>query len=167
MTPRPRVQEDLCLAYLRAVCASAGTTVSAPPDYGVDVEIGYVVRRGGEYRDLGHRIGVQAKASTMATVRDGFLIHDLEARNYRDLIARTGIPRILVVLAQPTDEALWFEQTSERVSIGGCAYWAHLRGGPPVDNVNTVRVMIPVAQRLDVEAIQGPLYTLARRIRLR
>lgn len=167
MTPRPRLHEDLCLAYLRPVCASAGATVHAPPDYGVDLEIGYVVRRGDEHRDLGHRVGVQAKASAVATIRDGTLIHDLDAKNYRDLIARTGIPRILVVLAQPADEADWFEQTDAHVAIGGCAYWAHLRGGPPADNVGTVFVMIPTSRRLDVAALRGPLYALARRIRLR
>lgn len=110
---------------------------------------------------------MQAKATTLAEVRDGFLVHDLEARNYRDLIARTGIPRVLVVLAQPRDESLWCQQTDQALTLGGCAYWAHLRGSPAVDNVATVRVVIPLAQRLDVDALRGPLYDLARRIRLR
>lgn len=167
MTPHPRQQEDLCLAYLRAVCARAGATAHAPPDYGVDLEIGYVVRRGEEHRDLGHRVGVQAKASTLTSIRDGTLIHDLDVKNYRDLIARTGIPRILVVLAQPPDEADWFRQTDAHVAIEGCAYWAHLRGCPVADNARTIRVMIPTTQRLDVDAVRGPLYALARRIRLR
>jgi hypothetical protein len=166
MPPRAKIQEELSLAYIHAVSARAGCIFHAPPDFGVDRWIGFLTSMGGERRDLGHHVGVQAKATMRADVSRTHVTYDLDAKNYRDLALPEGLPRILVLFVMPPDEAEWLKLTDDELVLRRCAYWMHLRGRPPTTNREKVRVSIPRANRFDVDALSGPLKRLATDRRL-
>jgi len=166
MLPTNRIQEDLGNAYLRAVCARPGCTVQTPTDFGVDLCVGFLTSLDGERRDLGHLLGIQAKTTTRAVLRETEVVYDLALKNYRDLVVRTGYPRVLVVLVLPDDERAWLEQSEDQLVLRHCAYWEFLRGRDASQNVRSVRVAIPRARRFDVAALHGPLRHLATTRRL-
>ncbi|WP_437954142.1 DUF4365 domain-containing protein [Sorangium sp. So ce296] len=162
--PTQRIQEQLSLAYLRAVSARAGCTAHTPPDdFGVDLWIGYLTVIQGKPRDLGHQIGIQAKATTRARVFETHISYDLDIKAYNDLTRRAGLPRILVVHVMPEPDGEWMDVSEERLLLRRCAYWHDLRGGPVSRNDSTIRIGIPRSNRFNVEALQGPLKQLAIR----
>ena len=56
--------------------------------------------------------------------------------------------RILVILVVPKNIENWLEQSDQQTIVKHCAYWASIRGKPPTQNTNTVRVSIPQVNRL-------------------
>lgn len=167
MLPRANIQEQLSLAYVQAISALAGCVVDRPIDYGVDLWLGYLTRMNdGGRRDFGHKIGIQAKATTDAEVSGTLVRYALEAKAYRDLTASRGLPRILVLYVMPKGEEQWAQATEDELILRRCAYWEYLRGRAPSDNQSSVTIEIPRSRRFDVAAVQGPLRKLAMQRRL-
>ncbi|MFO0607649.1 MAG: DUF4365 domain-containing protein [Polyangiales bacterium] len=162
MQPRTRRQEDISRAWLSAVCAHAGSTVTVPPDYGQDAEVGFVRRVRDEYQDLGERLFVQLKSTTGADVVDDHIVYDLDAKNYRNLCDRRGLPRVLVLCVLPALEADWVVEREGELALRGGAWWLCLRGEKTSANGGSVRVRIPLAQRFNVDAVRGPLQRFAQ-----
>lgn len=162
MQPRTRRQEDMSRAWLSALCAHAGSTMTIPADYGQDAEVGYVRRIRDEYQDLGERLFVQLKSTTRADVADDHIVYDLEAKSYRNLSDRRGLPRVLVLCVLSPVEADWVEERDDGLVLRGGAWWLCLRGETTSANDGTVRVKIPLTQRFNVAALRGPLAKFAR-----
>lgn len=161
MLPRQNVQELLSLAYIRAVSALAGCICHTPPDFGVDLWVGYLSMRDGERRDLGHHLGIQAKATTRAIVAEDHIAYDLDVKAYRDLRSSAGLPRILVLYVMPEAEQEWLDLSEDHLSLRRCAYWQYLGGSAATENGASIRIAIPRANRFDVDALRGPLRRLA------
>ena len=107
MTQQHR-QEALSLAYIQAVAAMCGMTHSFPSkDYGIDIRLHEVERRGEQFFESGARIDIQAKSTTAFTITDTDLIYDLDAKAYEDLRIETKDARVLAVLVLPKDETKW------------------------------------------------------------
>jgi hypothetical protein len=102
-------QEALSRAYVRAVAALAGLTVSEPEnDYGIDMSLRAITIRGGRHRDVGPQLTLQLRSTTRADVGEAHIAYDLGVVNYDDLRDDSDpARRILVVLVMPEDEALW------------------------------------------------------------
>ena len=66
-------------------------------------------------------------------------------KNYDDLRTDTMVPRILIVVLMPKDNADWLTQTEEELCLRQCAYWASLEGQPPTSNTASVTVQIPTS----------------------
>ena len=144
-------EEALSRAYVRAVAGFAGYTISEE-DFdrdGIDLRI----HAGG---DLGPSIGLQLKATVnLGNIQsDGCYRYDLPVKNYDRLIKPFQVPRYLVVLALPIDEANWLSVSADELVMRRCAYWASLSGESESSNQASVRVRIPADNRFDPDALR-------------
>ena len=123
MVPRSQRQEALSRAYVRAVAAQAGLICGEPEqDFGIDLCLRAVRRRGRRYTDVGGQLDLQVKSTTQANVGANHVAYDLSVKNYDDLReSGDNCPRILVVLVLPDDEAQWLSQSPEELILRHCA----------------------------------------------
>jgi hypothetical protein len=155
-------QEALCRAYVQAVAAIAGVSTSVPvPDYGVDLSLREIVRRGQRYLDGRLQLDLQLRSTTRACLTDTHVGYDLEVEMHAFLRELTPIRCLLVVLVLPDDEALWLNQTMEDLVVRHCSYWYSLRGATPSTASSSVRVSIPRQQVFSAEAV----HTILERLR--
>ena len=143
-------KEELSRVYARAVAAVAGY-VTQVPDYdrdGVDLRIS----AGGAMRPA---IDVQLKATVNLRDKDDHHFRfPLPKRNFDLLRVNTQTPRLLVVLALPTQENRWLTVTTEKMVLRRCAYWANLRGQPKTTNRSTITVSLGKKNIFDVTGLQ-------------
>ena len=145
MITRQQVQEDLSLAYLRAVVAKVGLTYDLPMrDFGIDGTTSRITRKHGRLVPSGVRLDVQLKSSINATVENDYVSYELDIRAYEILRDDTAeSPRILVLLILPKDEREWIEQDEERLIMRKCAYWISIRGYAGTANLKSITIRIP------------------------
>lgn len=157
-------QEGLCRAYVQAVAAFCGMSVSAPsPDYGIDLTLNDIVTVGGQWIESGYKLDVQAKSTTLAGLDSGHVRYDLEMGSYNTLrYAEAPSPRILVVLVLPAKEEEWLSLTEDELRLRRCAYWMSLKGRRAVANRRSIRLKVPRTQVFSEEA----LLTLVKRIKV-
>jgi Domain of unknown function (DUF4365) len=158
-------QEALCGAYVRAIAAQAGLICSEPEyDYGIDLCLRAIRRRGSRFADVGGQLDLQLKSTTRARVNDSEVRFDLETKTYDDL-RETGdnVPRILVVLLMPPDESQWISQSPEELVLRRGAYWLSLEGYPPTTASKTVRITIPRSNVFSVQAVLALMASLRER----
>jgi hypothetical protein len=149
LTPEHQ-KEALARAYVAAVAGRTGMTSSFRDfDYGIDVTLTEVAERarrlgsGTRYVESGHKLDIQIKSTTLATVEDQAVVFDLEVDAYDDLReTKVGTPRILVLLVLPGSGAEQLKQTEQALCLRQCCYWLSLKGAKRVKNVRTVRVRI-------------------------
>src|SRR4051794_13414078 len=112
---RNQRQEALSRAYVQAIAARAGLGhTPRANDYGIDLSLHEVIRRGSRYCESGTVLDVQVKSTTRAS-RDATAVrYDLEVKSYDDLRdPEARNPRILVVVVFPKDPAEWLSQSEE------------------------------------------------------
>jgi len=151
-------EEALSRAYVAAVAAGAGY-VTAVMDFdrdGVDLQI----RAGGTMRPS---LDIQIKATiNLGKPNNGMFSFPLKRRNYDLLMADTMIPRILVVMDLPRDEADWLQVTPDGLTMRRCAYWASLAGLGETVNKESVTILIQSTNKFDVRSLKA-LMEQARR----
>jgi len=156
--------ESLSRAYVQAVAAQAGLNYSFRIyDYGTDVSLGEVREVGGVYTETGFAIDIQLRSSSLAQVREQEVAYDQDVRTY-DFLRQEGvvIPRILVLMVLPADEAEWIGQTEAGLELRRCAYWLSCRGYAPTANTSSVRLAIPRTNVFGVEAVRAMFDRLRR-----
>jgi hypothetical protein len=95
------------------------------------------------------------KATAQEILRDDHLTFPLSLKNYDDL--RTTdvlVPRILIVVLMPPDEAEWLAQSEQQLCLRHCGYWRSLRGEPERTNATSVTVTLPRANVFSVEGLK-------------
>src|SRR5205823_3098312 len=103
MTQEDR-QEALSLAYVKVIAAFSGMTYSnRSKDYGIDLTLHDVQRRGPRFFETGLHLDIQVKSTTAATVTAADIGYDLAVKNYDDLRCETDQPRILALMVLPPD----------------------------------------------------------------
>jgi hypothetical protein len=123
---------------------------------GVDLQI----RAGGTMRPS---LDIQIKATiNLGEPKGGVFRFPLKRRNYDLLMAETMIPRILVVMDLPKNEADWLEVTADGLILRRCAYWASLGGLGETANKESVTILLRRNNRFDVESLKA-LMEQARR----
>jgi hypothetical protein len=155
LTPQHR-QEALCRAYIQAVAAAAGVSCEwRLTDYGIDLSLYDIKRRGQRRIESGRSIDVQAKSTTLANVDGPTIKYDMEVKTYEDLRdPEVRRARLLVLLVLPEDESQWLHQTPEELVLRRCAYWFSLRGCGPVPNQRSIRIAISRSNIFSVEALR-------------
>jgi len=151
--------ETISIAFVRAIAAKVGVIYdSYGIDYGLD---GFFTKaiydeRYREWRQIGVGVDIQLKSTTQDLVEEnGFIKYDLEAKNYRDLIyTGTGRPRILILYSMPRNNDEWVMVNSDFTKFQKCAWWYSLKGLPNSDNEVSVRIKIPVLQRLTCDSLK-------------
>ncbi len=115
---------------------------------GIDVEI----KAGGAMRPS---LGLQLKATiNLGDSAGGIFRFPLRRRNYDLLRLQTQVPRLIVVLDLPTDEASWLRVTTEELVVRRCAFWASLAGFPDTENMESVTIQIPRGNLFDVDGLR-------------
>ena len=100
-------------------------------------------------------LDIQLKATIqLGNERGDEYRYPLRRRNYDLLRGETLVPRILVVLHLPKDEAGWIRISPEKLVMMGCAYWAIMAGYPETTNKETVTVPIKKQNRFDIEGLK-------------
>lgn len=147
-------QEALCRAYVEAVAAQCGATISYPSmDYGIDFSLNHVTRNGSVLAESGVKLDVQAKsARSDADLRADFG-YDLDVRGYDALrVPAVRVPRLLILLVLPRGDA-WVSSTADGLTRHRRAFWLSLRGRPAVRNRRSVRATVPAANVFDPPAL--------------
>jgi hypothetical protein len=162
---RAHRQESVSRAYIHAIAARCGLSCSFRDfDYGIDLSVHAIRRKGQRYAESGFNLDIQAKSVTNPALTTTHVLYDMEVKTYEDLRdPEVGCPRILVLLVMPPDEAMWTEQTEEHLLLRKCAYWMSLKGMGPTPNTATIRIPVPRVKIFSITTLQ----TLMDRVRKR
>ncbi len=144
------LKERLSLSYIHAVAARAGFELMEPR-IDIDSVDGLLKSTTGRRP----QIDFQAKATSQPLLHAQSLTFPLPIKNYNDLRAETINPRILIVVALPTDEAEWLVQDEDQMVLRRCGYWVSLRGCADTENLTSVSVELPRSQIFDAMQLQG------------
>jgi hypothetical protein len=157
-------QEIMSRAYVQAIAGCCGLMSSLRDfDYGIDVTLHDIRRRGHRHMESGFKLDIQAKSTTTRNLTATDVVYDLQVKNYDDLRdPQVGCPRILVLLVLPEDEPQWMEQTEDQLLLRHAAYWLSLKGQGPTGNRKTVRVLLPRANLFSVQALESLMGKLRR-----
>ena len=144
------IQEQLSLAYVRAVLFRAGFRLSSPvvDDHGIDGTIVDPDRRGI------NRVDFQLKATTQYEIRGDVIAYDLRVEDYNRLIIEDDVPRVLILYLMPEDEDQWLAQGEEELCLRKCSYWVSLMGMQPSRNSSSVRVRVPLVNMFDQDGLR-------------
>ena len=153
----PDIKEQISTAFVQALASDAGKIcIFSGKDYGLDgrfKDIDYDAYRR-RYSENGFGIDFQVKASINVKAKGGFIIYDLEVKNYLDLInAKVGTPRILILYDMPRDRNEWVSIDTNSIVLKKCAWWCSLKGLPQVNNHSKIRIKIPDNQLLTSAAL--------------
>jgi len=151
-------------AYVQAIAGRCGLTGSLRDfDYGIDVTLHDIRRRGHRHMESGFKLDIQAKSTTTRNLTVTDVVYDLDVKNYDDLRdPQVGCPRILVLLVLPEDEARWIEQTEDHLLLRNAAYWLSLKGQGPTRNQKSVRVSLPRVHLFSVQALESLMERVRR-----
>jgi hypothetical protein len=158
MLTRHQTESELSLAYLQAVAAWASFSVTVPhiDSDGVDALISGKGRLQSDSLRASPRIEVQLKATVNAVAnKENKIPFVLSGKNYKELSDLTVVPRLLLLLALPTDRSQWLVHEPERLVMQKCAYFLNLKGYPVRSDVDSPTVYVPVCNKLTPEALIG------------
>jgi hypothetical protein len=146
-------KEQFSNAYLHAVAAVAGFATAKPSVDDDSVDWTISARRGaGAY--TAPKLDVQLKCTHVTDLTATHLRYALKVKNYTDLIdTRLLVPRIMVCVLVPENQADWCVQTENDLVMRRCGYWLSLRGEPATVNIDTVTVNLPRAQLFTPDAV--------------
>ena len=142
-------KEEMSLAYIHAVSAQAGFDFRARVGRDIASEDGEIRSDEAPFAVL----GFQAKATARDVVRDNHVRFDLNLKNYNDLRASTGNPRILILVTLPSSVQDWARLSDDQLCLQGRGYWLSLRGREASSNLTTVAVHVPRTNRFDAEQL--------------
>lgn len=165
--PREHLLDELATAYIQAIAATAGATIAVSRDYGVDGTLKHIVKSGDRYVESGFPVDFQLKGTTVASVRGQNVVYDLAVRNY-NLLAERGdqaTPYYLFLVCFGANFEQWVVEKPEQLILTASSYWWRQPGGVS-DNVSTVRISIPVEQRLNSSALVEILRSASDRFAL-
>jgi hypothetical protein len=150
------IEECLSRAYVYAVAGRAGVNLAGSiKDYGTDGTFRHVQRVDGKRFESGWSLDFQLKASKNCGFEEAFIVFDLEADTYRQLLTRRNngaTPIILIVMALPTDAARWLIHTEDELLMRHCCYWWQVEGEWS-ENKASVRIRIPRNQQLTPDGL--------------
>lgn len=148
-------------AYVRAVAAVAGFSVSQPEvdDDSIDLKI---VARGGEGVVFSPELNLQLKCTSRDVLDGQFIRYPVRIKNYRDLIVNSQVPRLLVVVLVPENLENWLQQSEDEMCMRHCAYWVSLRGQPERLNTANVTVELSRSNQFTVEALKSIMQRLSQ-----
>ncbi|WP_293133746.1 DUF4365 domain-containing protein [Microcoleus sp. bin38.metabat.b11b12b14.051] len=148
-------------AYVRAVAAVAGFSVSQPEvdDDSIDLKI---VARGGEGVVFSPELNLQLKCTSRDVLDGQFIRYPVRIKNYRDLIINSQVPRLLVVVLVPENLENWLQQSEDEMCMRYCAYWVSLRGQPERLNTANVTVELSRSNQFTVEALKSIMQCLSQ-----
>jgi hypothetical protein len=146
---RDAQQERFGDAFLLAVASVAGCACAKPETDNDSIDWTLSCR-------LPHRpkIDVQVKTVSLDGEIPDMIAYPLKRKNYDDLIVADLLsPRILVLVAVPSDIDSWLSVSREELILRRSAYWLSLTGLPESDNKAKVTVYVPSRQIFTVKGL--------------
>ena len=158
--PEPHLLDELATAYVQTLAAVAGATIAVSRrDYGVDGTIKHIVATHDDgYFETGFPVEFQLKGTAVGTRESHAVKYDLKARNYNLIVTRrkSATPYYLFLVCFGSDAAKWAVADAEALVMNASAFWwtdSNIR----TENTASVRIEIPVANRLTSDAIDAML----------
>jgi len=143
-------------AWVVAAAAGADFTYSVFGDdvYSVDMTV----------RDDLDAIDFQVKSTTVPIEQDDEIAFDLDITAYDRLrkVNRAGLG-VLVLVVVDQDREGWLTFDGEGTHLKWAAYYLCLLGAPDVPNTSTVRLRVPKANLLTIEAMKSLMAQSAAR----
>ncbi len=163
------IESELSYAYLHAVAASIGATLSDVNRHLDNAGIDAKLTAWGPFPEGGYLTELDLNIQLKATVKQpllksGRLSYELAGiHRYDALRAETlATPRILVVLFLPDTQEQWLELTDDHLKLRKCAHWVSLRGAPETSNKSSVTVYLPEVQKFHPQSLTQLLAKLSR-----
>lgn len=158
------VKEELSLTYVQAIASRAGYSVEGVRRDRDSVDV--IIRAKGFFPDaalMSPAIDLQLKATAIdLAAHPERISFDLPVKNYKELVPRSAIPRLLVLYAMPVDDTTWLGWSEESLVLRRTAYYLNLKGHPPTASEYTTRVQIPRANVFNPETVRMLLERVAR-----
>lgn len=158
--------EDMSIAYLQALCAVNGYSLEEVKhdNYGVDCHVQCSGYPSENCSLCCPSINVQLKSSySQVREENGFIVYNLEVKNYKDLIKTDRfVPTILVLLHMYEEKDRWLSHTPEQLIIRKCAYWVSLKGKEDTDNTQSITIRIPIANLLTPSSLKELMIKISK-----
>jgi Domain of unknown function (DUF4365) len=153
--PREHLLDEFATAYIQAIAAAAGSTIAVSRrDYGVDGTLKHIVKDGARFIESGFPVDFQLKATSAPRLDGDFVKYDLSVRNYDLIVTRppAATPYYLFLVCFGSESDSWVIEDGARLILNAWAFWWTL-SGDPTDNVASIRIEIPRANRLNSDVI--------------
>ncbi|MCF0049565.1 DUF4365 domain-containing protein [Dyadobacter sp. LJ53] len=155
MLTENKIKEEISLAYVLAVAAikKFSTEITRVDNDSVDATIkysGYLDENSTLYSP---EIKLQLKATSKPTIHGDQIHFALPIKNYNDLRARSGTPRLLVVLCLCDSSDEWLMHSPDKLILKRCAYFINLRNYPDSENETSVTIKIPTTNLFSPEQV--------------
>jgi hypothetical protein len=169
--PREHLLDELATAYVQAVAATGGAIIArGRRDYGVDGTMDRVVQTrrfpspGQRFVPSGFSVEFQLKGTTQAIVGMEHVLYDLDVRSYNLIVDRSRVatPLYLFLVCFGRETEGWISIDGERLVLNASGYW-WTQAGTSSRNSSTVRIQIPVSNRLTSRAIEHMLMAAKNR----
>ena len=110
------------------------------------------------------QISIQLKSTSSTsqyTMGEQVITYRLKVKNYNDLCAASAMPSMLVLFILPEDTNAWINWNEEELMLRGQMFWLSLQNEVRSNNLDSVSIKIPKANRLNKDSIEGLLYKVA------
>ncbi len=158
--PKTHLLDELATAYVQVLAAVAGATIAVSRlDYGVDGAIKQIATTDDDgYFETGFPVEFQLKGTAIETRAIRYVAYDLRARNYNLIVTRriSAAPYYLFLVCFSPDPEKWAVADTEVLALNASAFW-WTDSGSRTENTATVRIEIPVENRLSSNAIDAML----------
>ncbi|MFE3114233.1 DUF4365 domain-containing protein [Kitasatospora indigofera] len=146
--------ETLQVAYLHAVAAAAGCSLSQPfPDNGIDWQVSHGSPAHTVDDEVTVKIQLKATQQIAAAPAGPHFSFTLDNAHLRKLArAQVAVPKILVVMLLPRQVDQWLQARPDALELRHCCYWVNL-AGHPVTGQRRTNVRVPVAKVFDDRAL--------------
>jgi hypothetical protein len=155
MLTENKIKEEISLAYVLAVAATKGfsTEITRVDSDSIDATIRYNGYLDPDSSLYSPEIKLQLKATSNPNLREEYIHFPLPLKNYNDLKARSGTPRLLVVLCLTEEKENWLKHSPDELVLQKCAYFLNLKDYPETENDSSVTVKIPLANLFSPELV--------------
>jgi hypothetical protein len=163
--PREHLLDELATAYVQVVAAMAGATIAKGRDYGIDGTLRHIVQLpSGSSIETDAVLDFQIKAAVIDSDKDAAIAFDLPVRNYNAIVTRRAnrVPFFLFLVCFAVDGD-WLELGVDRLAVRASAFWWR-EDGPASANRQTVRIRVPIRNRLTPHAIEDMLKASMNRV---
>lgn len=164
--PPEHLLDELATAYVQAVAAAAGAIIAVSRlDYGVDGTLKQIIKSDNRFIESGYPVDFQLKGTTIASIdAERGIRYDLSARNYNLLVERdpSATPYYLFLVCFGAGSDNWVVEEPERLTLTASSFWWKQSGGAS-ENTSSVRISIPLEQRLNTTALADILQSARNR----
>jgi hypothetical protein len=147
--------QDFSSAYVRAISAVAGCSVTKPDVDNDSIDL--ILKRKREGTKIrSQQLDIQLKSTYTDCVRADHIAYSLKIKNYNELRPlNVAVARVLVIVTMNPEAGNWLDHTEDNLSLFKCGYYTSLRGMPQVANKSGVTIRIPRTQVFNASSLHG------------